>query len=160
MEQTWLETCFSAHPYNKGYIYTHIPPTRSSRTNRLAKGTRICFQTWKDFGLLDLTNLGILPREPKSYWVFSSRRDSMRQWEDHKPPFPPGCDSQRSTACAEADPRVRLFVRPQPRCLGETLGSRRLAPAVAGPSQLPSPRCLHLGAAYADGISLSPFPEG
>lgn len=78
MEQTWLETCFSAHPYNKGYIYTHIPPTRSSRTNRLAKGTRICFQTWKDLGLLDLTNLGILPREPKSYWVFSSRRDSTR----------------------------------------------------------------------------------
>lgn len=81
MEQTWLETCFSAHPYNKGYIYTHIPPTRSSRTNRLTKRTRICFQTWKDLGLLDLTNLGILPGEPKSYWVFS-HRDSTQHWDD------------------------------------------------------------------------------
>lgn len=25
MERTRLETCFSAHPYNNGYIYTHTP---------------------------------------------------------------------------------------------------------------------------------------
>lgn len=95
MEQTRLETCFSAHPYNKGYIYTHIPPTRSSRTNRLTKRSRICFQTWKDLGLLDLINLGILPGEPKSYWVFSSHRDGTQRWDDRdaarcqffEPPF-------------------------------------------------------------------------
>lgn len=95
MEQTWLETRFSAHPYNKGYIYTHIPPTRSSRTNRLTKRSRICFQTWKDLGLLDLTNLGILPGEPKRYWVFSSHRDGTQRWDDRdaarcqflEPPF-------------------------------------------------------------------------
>lgn len=131
MEQTWLETCFSARPYNKGYIYTHIPPTRSSRTNRLAKGTRICFQTWKDLGLLDLTNLGISPREPKSHWVFSSRRDSMRRREDHEPPFLPGCDPWHSTTRAEADLRIRRFMHPQPRCLGKTVGSRRLTAAAS-----------------------------
>lgn len=116
MEQTWLETCFSAHPYNKGYIYTHIPPARSSRTNRLAKRTRICFQTWKDLGLLDLTNLGILPGEPKSYWVFSSRRAGTQRREDHKAvrgPFlgPPLCAGLRPAVlarAAKADP-TRAF---------------------------------------------------
>lgn len=57
----------------------------------------------------------------------------MQRWEDHEPPFLPGCDSQHSTAGAEADPHVRLFVHPQPRCLGGTLGSRRLNPAAASP---------------------------
>lgn len=105
MEQTWLETCFSAHPYNKGYIYTHIPPARSSRTNRLAKRTRICFQTWKDLGLLDLTNLGILPGEPKSYWVFSSRRAGTQRREDHEAARGP-------------------FLGPPPLCRAATHGAR------------------------------------
>lgn len=85
---------------------------------------------------MDLTNLGISPREPKSYWVFSSRRDSMQRWEDHEPPFPLGCDLWHSNMHAKADPRVLLFVHPQPRCLGETLGSRQLSVATAGPDKL------------------------
>lgn len=105
---------------------------------------------------MDLTNLGTSPREPKSYWVFSSHRDSMQRWEDHEPPFLLGCDSQRSTAGAEADPRIRLFVHPQPRCLGGTSGSQRLNPAAASPGQPPALCCLHLGAAYVNGIRLCP----
>lgn len=144
MERTWLETCFSTHPYNNGYIYTHTPHTLFE-DKQTCQGNKNLLPNMEGSWTIGFDQFGYLAQRAKELLGLPLPQGQCGRITS--PPFHQAMTWRRSTVCAKADPCVRFFVQAQPQCgvwdfpkFG-TLGSRWLTHAMASLGQ-PSALCL------------------